>query len=161
VRFFALAVAFSLTLAANGAFARTLGCGGSYSSTQASFWNLRNYDDLGSITILRVRFYDAQGALLFDSSVSGIPASDNGVLGAADNTLAPHQTAQFSSDALQSASVLPSLTSNQQPIELLVDWAAPPKAQPLQGGLTRASRSSTGTELGRAGYGCVDVTPTP
>ena len=79
----------------------TVMCGGNnfvrLGGTQVhrAVYTMRNYDPVRSITIDRIRFFDATGASLFDSDVAGFPAFGNGVLGPADQTLEPNQSAQL------------------------------------------------------------------
>jgi len=122
-----VALALSSTAFADGERVRSggVGCGGQYvGNTQATNWTLRNWNEDATITLERVRFYDAQGQLLYDSAVSGIPVTDNTVLGPTDNTLEAHQTTIFSTDQLQAVGVLPPLAFNQRPMQLVVDWSA-------------------------------------
>ena len=100
-------------------------CGGSYfirnggTEIQRSSYVIRNVSDSGSIYLNRVRVYSAQGNLLFDSDVSGIPASQNGVISAIDNSLDARQTAD-----LALASLIPTQGSTTRPIQTVIDWSA-------------------------------------
>ena len=138
----------------------TLACGGNYSATQASNWTFRNYNETVPVKIVRMRFFDAQGTLIHDSLVSGLPAASNGLLGAANNTLEAHQSALFTSDTLIADGTLAPLPSTQRPIMLIVNAAGHPVAQPLAGTLTRITRSAdTGAETGRTASDCSIVSP--
>lgn len=79
----------------------------------------RNYDDQ-NIRIDRMQFFDAQGATLYDTNVSGLPTFNNDVLGP-DNIIEPNQTAQLSlEDVLGNIS----LPTNNRPIQLRINWSA-------------------------------------
>jgi hypothetical protein len=138
--------------------AYTLACGGNLSTAQASNWVFRNFNERAPITITRMRFFDAQGGLIFDSLTNGMPAASNGVLGPDDSVLKPHQTAQFTSDALIADGTLVPLPATQRPIMLLVNAVARGGAQPLAGTLTRITRSvDTGAEIARTASACTVV----
>ena len=100
-------------------------CGGNnflrLSGTEIHFisYTMRNFDSGQPIIIERMRFFDATGAVLFDTAGGPLPPSDNGVLGPANNALNPNQTAQYSTDAL-----LPFLDQPQRPIQLEIEWSA-------------------------------------
>lgn len=76
-------------------------CGGTYytrnggKEIQRSTYILRNVSDKGIIYLDRFRVYNATGTILFDSDASGLPASYNSVITAADNALDPRQTANY------------------------------------------------------------------
>lgn len=144
--------------------AGTLSCGGNYAvnsagiRTQGTFWTLRNRNNSTEITVTALRIYDARGTLVYDSSVSGLPASANQVVGPGNAVLGPHQTALFSTDALLATNALAPLPSTRRPIEFDVDWTAARRALPLTGAVTRVTRSGvSGEELSRAGYACHDT----
>jgi len=63
--------------------------------------------------------YNATGTILFDSDVSGIPASYNGVITPADNALDPRQTAD-----LRIQDLIPTQGRNSRPFQVVVDWTA-------------------------------------
>lgn len=100
-------------------------CGGAYyirnggTEIQRSTYVLRNVSDNGIIYLDRVRVFSATGAILFDSDVSGIPASYNGVITPADNSLDPRQTAN-----LRIADLIPTQGRNNRPLQMVVDWNA-------------------------------------
>jgi hypothetical protein len=142
-----LALLSQASLAGHGdadavAFGGTTACGGNHfnrvagNEGQRSSYILRNYNDSDSIKIERIRMVDATGAVLFDSAVSGMPTFFNGVLGAGDDSLEPHQTAQLRSQDVLSAP----LGSSQRPIQTLVDWTAEKKVLLLDAVLVRVSR---------------------
>ena len=103
---------------------------------QRTNYTFRNYNASVPITIVRMRFFDATGAILFDSQASGFPNSGNGVIGPGDPTLQPNQTAQFSSNDF-----LPYLTLTQQPLQLEIEWTAPSKVLALDVSLARTNNA--------------------
>jgi hypothetical protein len=119
----------------------TIRCGGSNFIRQSgteihfTFYNLRNVSATTPITIERLTFFDASGAVLFDSDASGFPAFRNGVLGPSDNVLDPNQTAQ-----LDTADVLPFLPEDRRPIQLEIVWSAPERVLILDAGHVRVGR---------------------
>jgi len=96
--------------------------------------NLRNFG-AAPITIERLRFFDATGALLFDTAGGGLPPAENGVLGPANNTLAPNQTAQFST-----LDILSFLPNEQRPIQAEIQWSASQSVLTLGASATRLVR---------------------
>ena len=125
-------------------------CGGNHflrlSGTEAhtTFYVLRNYNSTRSITIDRMIAFEADGSVLFDSDVSGLPATTNDILGPADNLLQPNQTAQF-----DSGNIVPSfLAQTDRPIQLEIQWSATGKVLILDVSLVRLGRQrdpSTGS----------------
>lgn len=103
----------------------SLTCGGAYyvrnggTEIQRSTYVVRNVSDSGAIYLDRIRVFNAQGTILFDSDVSGIPASSNGVISPADNSLEPRQTANFAI-----ASLIPMLGGSSRPVQTVIDWTA-------------------------------------
>ncbi|WP_126453902.1 hypothetical protein [Sulfuriflexus mobilis] len=79
----------------------------------------RNYAN-GNISIDRMQFFDAQGATLYDTAISGLPTFNNDVLGP-DNIIEPNQTAHLSLDDVIGDISLP---RNNRPIQLRIDWSA-------------------------------------
>jgi hypothetical protein len=136
-----------------------IGCGGTFTATsQQSTWDIRNFSDTTTLTIDRMRFYDALGGLRFDSANSGLPVSLNGVLGVGDNKLEPNQTVTYNSDSLQQQGIL--VLGMPVPFQFVIDWSAPVKTAPLAGSLTRISYSvnniidpNTGNQVRRAELG--------
>jgi hypothetical protein len=128
----------------------TVRCGGNnflrQGGTEVHFtsYNLRNYGS-APITIERMTFFDATGAVLFDTNTSGFPVFSNGVLGPADQVLEPNQTA-----GLDSADLLPFLPQTQRPIQLEITWSAPERVLILDVALVRIARQRdpvTGQQL--------------
>ncbi len=116
------------------------------SDTEVHFTNL-NLRNFGAapITIERLRFFDATGAVLFDTAGGGLPPAENGVLGPANNTLSPNQTAQFST-----LDILPFLPNEQRPIQAEIQWSATQAVLTLGVSATRLVRQrnvSTGGVL--------------
>lgn len=136
-------------------------CGGNnflrLNGTEIHFtaYNFRNLSSTTPVTIERLTFFDANGAVLFDSGASGFPTFENSVLGPSDNVLEPNQTAQLNSD-----DVLPFLPQNQRPIQLEIAWSAPERVLTLEAIGNRISRQrdpATGAQLaerGRDGNSC-------
>ncbi|MGH7946812.1 MAG: hypothetical protein ACREF9_17680 [Opitutaceae bacterium] len=116
-------------------------CGGSnflrLGGTEIQFTSyvLRNFDSVNPIVIERMRIFDANGATLLDTAGGGLPPADNAVLGPANNTLNPNQTALYSSDAL-----IPFLAQNNRPIQFEVEWSAKKPALSLDVITVRHSR---------------------
>lgn len=98
--------------------------------------SLKNYDAVNPITIDRMRFFYADGTTLFDSSITGLPASENGVLGPANNILGPYQSANFSNYVF-----LPlNLTADKRPLILEVAWSSAKPVLTLEVNATRIVR---------------------
>jgi len=83
-----------------------------------------------------MRLLDTSGALLFDSAVSGIPLSENGILGPANNTLGPDQSAHFQIENILTVPLL----QNQRPIQLEIEWSSGRAALTLDVSFTRVTR---------------------
>jgi len=101
-------------------------CGGNnflrLNGTEIQFtaWVLRNFNSGDSITIDRMRVWDADGDVRFDSANGGLPPTENGILGPTNSVLGPNQTAQFNSD-----DIIPFLQDQtQRPIQLEIQWSA-------------------------------------
>jgi hypothetical protein len=112
---------------------------------QFSSYTFRNFNAAASITIERLTFFDATGAVLFDSNASGFPAFANGVLGPADQVLDANQTAQ-----LDTPDLLPFLPETLRPIQLEIVWSASEKVLLLHASQTRIGRQRdavTGAQL--------------
>lgn len=103
----------------------TVTCGGAYyirnggTEIQRSTYVLRNVADEGVISINRVRVFNATGAVLFDSDLSGIPASYNGVITASDNGLDPRQTAN-----IRIADLITTQDKFDRPVQTVFNWTA-------------------------------------
>ncbi len=149
----------------------TLLCGGNYTNiTQTASWNLRNFNEDQSIYVDRVRFIDAQGTVIYDSTTNpaGIPLTNNGLLGGVDTELEPNQTTQFRSEQLVDAGLLPDLGGQaRRPIQVIIDWSAPSRGIALDGALVRRAHMRDtveispgvfidvrGREIGRHEYDC-------
>ena len=122
-----------------------LRCGGTSSlrlgGTEAQFaaWDLRNLSSTTPITVERVTFFAATGAVLFDSRVSGLPPFNAGVpLGPANNILGPNQTTGLTSfDVVGVGFVLdPTLL----PLQVEFVWSATALVPPLDVRTIRLSR---------------------
>jgi len=103
----------------------SLSCGGTYytrngdTEIQRSTYILRNVSDAGVIYLNRVRVYNAKGSLLFDSDISGLPTSRNGVLSAVDNGLDSRQSANY-----RIADLITQQGRNTRPLQAVFDWTA-------------------------------------
>jgi hypothetical protein len=140
-----------------GATARqgTLRCGGNnflrLGGTEIQFasWVFRNFDSTQDITLNRLRVFDANGAVLYDSATSTLPPSDEGNIGPGNNVLGPNQTAQFDSNTF-----LPFLPQATRPIQLELQWSSARAALTLDGITVRISRErnpTTGMQLAERG----------
>ena len=121
----------------------TVRCGGSHHLRQNgaelhfTSYNFRNFNADTPITIERLTFFDATGAVLFDSNVSGFPTFDNSVLGPSDNVLDPNQTAQLdTTDVLRDNFLL----QERRPIQVEIVWSAPARVLTLGASATRLVR---------------------
>jgi hypothetical protein len=121
-------------------------------------WVLHNFDPTEPIIINEWKVFNATGAIIYDSAVSGLPASNNGLIGSANNTLNPHQTASFNSEDF-----LDFLNENVRPIQLVVAWSSARRALPLNVGSSIRAREripatgAVGAERMRSGLGCVST----
>ncbi|HEX2829446.1 MAG TPA: hypothetical protein VHP37_24075 [Burkholderiales bacterium] len=139
----------------------TMRCGGNHflrlagSEIQFTSWVFRNFDSTQSITLDRLRVFDANGATLFDSASSTLPPSEEGNIGPGNNVLAPNMTVQFNSE-----DVLPAfLTQQTRPVQLELQWSSAQKVLTLDGITVRVSRQrdpSTGAQLAERGRHAID-----
>jgi hypothetical protein len=108
-------------------------------------YTIRNVSSTTPITVERLTFFDATGGVLFDSSISGFPLFQGGVLGPADNVLEPNQTTQLNSNDV----ILTFLPENLRPIQLEITWSAPERVLTLQASAVRIvrQRDSSGAQL--------------
>jgi hypothetical protein len=93
---------------------------------------MRNMSSRGSISIDRIVFWDATGAVLYDSKVNVFPMFGNRVLGPNDQVLRPNQTGQ-----MEASSVLPLLESWQRPVQIEINWSSRDRVPPLNVTLVR------------------------
>lgn len=128
-----------------GATARegVIRCGGNHflrlSGTEAHFtsYPVRNFDSAHGITINRMRVFDAPGNVLFDSALSTLPLSEDGIIGPHNNLLGPNQSVLFDSHDL-----LPTyLPVTNRPIQLEIEWSAPVRVITLDAVTVRISRA--------------------
>ena len=96
---------------------------------------LRNFDATTPIVIERIRVWNANGAVLFDSANSGLPAFENGVLGPGSNALQPNQTAQLNTE-----DVVAFQAQSERPLQMEVQWSAAKAALSLDAVTVRTSR---------------------
>ncbi len=107
-------------------------CGGNHflrlggSESHTATYVIRNFDAINPIVINRLRFFDATGAILFDSTSGGLPPSDNGILGPTNNTLTANQSVFY-----QTEDILPFLAPANRPIQLEIEWSSAQKALTL------------------------------
>lgn len=100
-------------------------CGGSNflnlggTEIHTATYDLRNFDSANPIVIDRLRIFDATGAVLRDSANSALPPSDNGILGPANNTLNPNQTATYST-----ANLVPFQGPTTHALQMEIEWSA-------------------------------------
>jgi hypothetical protein len=174
-RLYVLLVAmFSMTFAQQASADRSEGaatgrqgvvrCGGNnllrLNGTEVHFisYTLRNFDSTNSIGIDRLRIFDANGNVLFDTANNpggSLPPAENGVLGPTNNMLAPNQTAQFDSNNL-----IEFLAQPDRPIQFEVQWSASRPALSLDvvaNRIVRGRNATTGNmleERARSALGC-------
>ena len=100
-------------------------CGGTYYvgnsgiEIQRSTYVMRNLSDVGSIYIDRIRVFDAKGVSLFDSDVTGIPASRNNIITPIDNSIEPRQSAN-----VRIQDIIPMQGRFNRPLQTVIDWSA-------------------------------------
>jgi hypothetical protein len=132
---FLAAIVLTLAVPAQAITARdgVVRCGGNnhlrQGGTEVRFnsFSLHNFDSATPITITRMRFFDGSGAVLLDSLTSGgLPPSQSGLLGGANNVLAPNQSVAF-----HSVDFLQFLPQNSRPIQMELTWSAAKSAQVL------------------------------
>ena len=96
-----------LNLGLGGSFA----CGGGHSSSMDySTYSFRNINSTGSITIDRIRLFDSNAVVVFDSSVSTLPASFK-------PTLTANQSTFVNTSELFT-------TAQSNPMQMHVDWTS-------------------------------------
>jgi hypothetical protein len=116
---------------------------------QFASYTLRNFDAAQPIVVDRMRFFDANGNVLFDTAGGALPPAENGVLGPANSTLSPNQTAQYNT-----SDILPFLAQSDRPIQLEIEWSAGKPALSLDVVTVRISRQrdpATGAVLAERG----------
>jgi hypothetical protein len=119
---------------------------------------LRNFDATQPITISRLRILNSTGVVLFDSTASGLPPFDNGLLGPATNVLSPNNSSTVLMD-----SFVPYQAQVDRPLQMFVNWSSANPALPLGVGATRLVRErdlSTGAHLAersRNSSGCQSI----
>jgi hypothetical protein len=142
-----------------------LRCGGTsslrLSGTEAQFaaWDLRNLSSTTPITIERVTFFAATGAVLFDSRVSGLPPFNSGVpLGPTNNVLGPNQTT-----GLTSFEVVGFVDPTLVPFQVEFVWSATARVPPLDVRTIRLSRErnpstgALGADRARGDFNCIPI----
>lgn len=123
----------------------SVGCGGNHflrvgnTELQTSFYDLRNFNDGTALSIDRIRFYDATGALVQDFVAPNLPPFLNNVLGPGNNLLQPHQTAQLSAQDVFGTNFF---ANDERPLQLIVNWSAERRVVPLEVTLNRVSRAA-------------------
>ena len=121
-------------------------------------YTLRNFDPAQPIVINGLRIFNATGAIIYDSAVSGLPAALNGLIGPANNILNPRQ-----STTILTADFLPFLAQTERPIQLLLAWSSANPAMPLDVGASRIVRErdpttgALGAERARSGGKCDSI----
>src|SRR5206468_4498997 len=64
---------------------------------QFASYTLRNFDATQPIVVDRMRFFDANGNVLFDTAGGALPLAENGVLGPANSTRSEEHTSELQS----------------------------------------------------------------
>jgi len=136
---------------------------------QFTNWDLRNLSSTTSITVERVTFFAATGAVLFDSGVSGLPAFLAGVyLGPtntnviapvlANNVLGPNQTTGLTSFHVPGVGFVV-----DQPMQVEFVWSAPARVPPLDIRTIRIARerntltTALGADRSRGDFSCISI----
>ncbi len=139
----------------------SVSCGGNYFvgnggiEIQRSTYIMRNVSDVGSIYIDRVRVFNAKGVSLFDSDVSGIPASRNNTITPVDNSIEPRQTAN-----LRIQDLIPMQGRLNRPLQTVIDWSADEPVLTLDVGNVRttaaydSATATIGAQSGRHSSAC-------
>lgn len=83
-----------------------------FSSTDYTGIGLRNFSETATINFTRVRVFDANAVLVFDSSVSALPATFK-------TSMTAHQ-----STALTTNELLGSVYTHPAPMQVHIDWAS-------------------------------------
>jgi hypothetical protein len=123
---------------------------------QSTNITLRNFDPVHPVSITRLVIFNATGTIIYDSTISGLPAFSNGILGPTNDTLSPRQSSTLGLDE----GFLPFQDQNSRPLQLLVAWSSAPSALPLSVTSTRFARQrdpATGAvlaERSRSGREC-------
>lgn len=130
----------------------TLACGGSHFSRLAggelhrTSYNFRNFSGHATVTIKRVRVFDANGNVLFDFPDDALPVSVKTELG-------PHATTQINTADILFEDLAPA----DRPIQTHVEWSygRGHKDSALNGSAVRTVRmADTGAEQSRASSEC-------
>ena len=141
--------------------AGSVSCGGTYfigaggTEIQRANYILRNVSDVGSVYIDRVRVFNAAGVILFDSDVSGIPASRNNIINPADNSIEPRQSAN-----LRIVDLITPQGRFTRPLQTVVDWSADEPVLTLEAGTVRTTAAydsvtgAIGAQRGRHSSAC-------
>jgi len=87
---------------------------------------LRNFDAVHPVMITRLVIHNAQGVVIYDSTILGLPAFSNGILGPTNDTLNSHQTSTVFLDTF-----LPLQGQTTRPLQVLVESSSAPLALPL------------------------------
>lgn len=134
----------------------------SNTEVQTTSLTLRNFDPVHPVTITRLVIYNAPGVIIYDSTILGLPAFTNGILGPTNNTLNARQTSTVFVDAF-----LPYQEQTTRPLQLLVEWSSTPSALPLHVGavtVVREQNQSSGAHLAersRSGGQCETIRRKP
>jgi hypothetical protein len=105
----------------------TVACAGNFAETSftvdfLSRWTIRNLNDDASITVDRMRVFQADGTTLYDSDIHG-PAPSATVV--PFGVVGPYQALSIISRDLIDAGLVPgNLPSNQTPITAVFDWSS-------------------------------------
>lgn len=106
-----------------------------FSSTDYTGIGLRNYSETATINFTRVRVFDANAVLVFDSSVSAMPINFK-------PTLTAHQSTAFTTTDL-----FGSVYSHPTPMQVHIDWVSADSSRvlPPQPGWARFGTGISGS----------------
>jgi len=99
-------------------------CTGNFqeSSSTTTRWTIHNVDNKRSITLDRMRVYQADGTKVYDSSNDGLATSSTVV---PFGKIRPYQTVSFKSETLITNGFLPAeLPGDQRPVKVIFDWSS-------------------------------------
>jgi hypothetical protein len=138
---------------------------------QYTNWDLRNLSSTTPVTVERVTFFAASGAVLFDSGDSGLPPFLAGVyLGPtntnvnppvlANNVLGPNQTTGLTSFHVPGVGFVV-----DQPMQVEFVWSAPARVPPLDIRTIRIARERIlvntvfvlGADRSRGDFNCISI----
>jgi hypothetical protein len=131
----------------------TVACGGNFreSTNTTARWTIHNVNNGRSITLNRMRVYQAGGTKAYDSSNDGLATSSTVV---PFGNIGPHQTISFKSEVLITNGFLPAeLPGNQRPVTVIFDWSST-NGKPVTTPYVLLTRHSTGSGETRHARDC-------